>query len=220
MDLVATKPPKTHKELTSGELISELNKENASLYSENDLKTEFFHRFNNRLYQHCERFCLHHRLDMDVLKDVCQDTFLKALKKISSFKLVNTFDEKRINNTISAWLNKIAHNCFMDIFAEKAKFCTLDESYEEMLTEGDLAGEIEFFGLDNNSIKLQQAWDSLSNRERFILILCIEHNCLSNNHLPDDIIEWICFKLKIEKGNIRTIKSRALKKLKEQFLKS
>jgi len=56
--------------------------------------------------------------------------------------------------------------------------------------------------------------DSLNDRERLIINLCLQYDCLDNkNHLPDNIIADICRTLNVKKGNIRVIKLRALQKM-------
>jgi RNA polymerase sigma factor (sigma-70 family) len=181
----------------------------------NDLKVEFHKRVKNRLFQHCLRFCQINRFDDSIAKEIFQKTILKAFDNVNDFDFENAWSEEKFRNKVAAWLNKIAYNLFIDMLKERSKYVALDEDYNAIEDDGPSPDDFEFEQDDMTQLKLQDALDSLNERERFIVNKCIEHNCLDNkDHLPDDVISDICRSLKIKKGNIRVIKLRALKKMR------
>jgi RNA polymerase sigma factor (sigma-70 family) len=135
---------------------------------------------------------------------------------INEFEIKSQISDERISNSFFAWLNTIAHNLYMDFLKERSKTLYSDCSYEELECEEPRPDDFEFEIDQNTDILLQEAWDSLDEREKYIVNICIKYNCLDNkNHLPDNEIKEICKELFIEKGHIRVIKFRALKKLQK-----
>jgi RNA polymerase sigma factor (sigma-70 family) len=202
--------------LTYQNLLLGLKNQGNLPYTPNELKTEFHRRVKNRLFQHCQRFCQKNRLDDFTVKETFQKTIIKGIESINSFEFDKLWSEEKLANKVASWLNKIAFNIFMDLFKERSKEDVLDENYYDMEDDALRPDDFEFENDDMIQVKLQDALDSLNDRERLIVNFCIEHNCLDNmNHLPDDVIADICKSLNIEKGNIRVIKLRALKKMRE-----
>ena len=215
MDIEPSKTTVGLTTLTYRSLLLGLKKPGYLSFTSNELKTEFHRRVKNRLFQHCQRFCYKNRLDDFTAKETFQKTIIRGLDNIGGFEFDNLWSEEKLKNKVAGWLNKIAFNLFMDFFEERSKEDELDENYYEMEDDGLRPDDFEFENDDMIQIKLQDALDSLNNRERLIVNLCIEHNCLDNkNHLPDDVISDICKSLNIKKGNIRVIKLRALKKMR------
>ena len=181
----------------------------------NELKVEFHRRVKNRLYQHCLRYCKKNRMDESTTKDIFQETILKGFDKIGSFRFENTWGEEKLKNMVCAWLNTIASNQIIDLLKEKSKIITIDEDYDEIEEDGAAPDDFEFEQEEITELQLQVALDSLNERERLIINICIKHDCLDNkNHLPDDVLADLCLSLKMKKGNIRTTKLRALKKMR------
>lgn len=213
---------KKTESLTYYELIELLKNCDLTKISLQDLQTEFHKRFKNKLYQNCLRICYHNRISIDTAKDIFQDTIITALEKIKKFSLNETSNENKAKNTIAKWLNKIAFNLFMDYLTEKGKFTHIDSIEEDGLCDDYSLEEIQNIEITGNEpnvgILLQDAWDTLKDREKLILYYCIKYNCLdNNNHLPDDILNQLCLILNIERNYIRLIKLRALGKLKIKF---
>ena len=204
--------------LTLRELIREINKPELFVFSSNQLKAEIYSRLKNRLYRHCEILCRRNRYDESVTKEIFQTTFIKAFNNIGEFKFDPTFCDEKLMNSVSAWLNRIALNSFLDFLTAQNKVSSLDEFFEELESDYQRPDDFEFNQGESTLIRLQEAWDDLNDKEKLILYWCIQYNCLSNNnHLPDKTIEDICQKLTIKKGNIRVIKLRALNKIRSKF---
>jgi len=219
MEIEASKITIQKGTLTLSELINEIKKTELFGFSSNELKTEFYKRFKNRLYQYCQRICFRNRFDNSVVKEICQITFIKALDKIGNFEFEPTVSDEKLKNSVSAYLNKTAFNAFVDYLSVQNKISEIDETFEEQESDYQRPDEFEFNHDENTSVRLQEVFDDLNYKEKVIIYFCIQHNCLSNNnHLPDKSILEICQKLNINKGNIRVIKLRALNKFRAKFL--
>lgn len=217
MEIESSKRVKYLNVLTNLELIHGIQNPVIISISLNELKTELHRRVKNRLFQYCQKLCLRNRFDDSVAKDLFQNTLIKAFAKICDFEISGEVFEKKLENSVFKWLNRIAFNLFIDFLEERAKTKYLGDFLEEL----EEVPELEDFNIEvdeSTNILLQEAWDDLDERERLIFYFCIRYNCLDNkDHLPDDVISRICSSLNTSKGNIRVIKNRALKRLRKRF---
>ncbi len=215
MDIELSKRAKSPQLLTYQSLLSGLKSPENFSFTVNELKTELHRRVINRLYQHCKRLCQKSRLDDSTVKEIVQITLIKALDNISVFVVETSWPEEKFANKVAAWLNTIAYHQFLDLMKERARCCVIDEDYNEIGDEGNRPDEFDFEQNEITELQLQDAMDSLNDREKYIINICMKYNCLDNkNHLPDAVIEDICNSLQLQKGHIRVIKLRALAKLR------
>lgn len=215
MDITPSNKTDSLRALAYRDLLLGFKESSDSPFTLNEFKTEFHRRSKNRLYQRCLTYCQKNRLDDSTAKEIFQKTILKAFEKLDCFEFEISWSEEKLGNKIAAWLNRIAYNLFIDLLKERSKYESLDDGYNDVEDDSFRPDDFEFEQDDTTQLKLQDAWDSLTEREKLIVNLCIKHNCLENkNHLPDDVIADICTSLKINKGNIRSIKYRALVKMR------
>lgn len=220
MDIEPSKKGESPQNLTYQSLFSSLKSPENTSFTENELKTELYRRIKNRLYQCCQRLCAKNRLDDSTAKDITQNSVLKGFNSILTFEFEYSWVEEKIANKVAAWFNTIAHNLYIDLLKEKAKCCEIDGDYDEIVDDGYRPDDFEFEVDDSTELRLQDAMDSLNDRERYIINIYLQHNCLgNNNHLPDEVISDICCSLGITKGNIRVINLRALEKLRTMLKK-
>lgn len=205
--------------LSNSDLIEFLKQPNPSVFSLSQLKTEFHDRFKNRLFQKCERMCNRSRLDTDTAKDIFQETFLKAFVSINKFTLPEELNDQHAVNKITKWLNKIALNLFVDYLSKQKKVSYVEEFNDEasISEEDEFDIELSFNNTINTEVILQTTWDSLTENERLVIIICIKNGCLQNKHMPDGILTEISKRLNVKKDSIRQIKLRALKKFRQAF---
>jgi len=207
--------------LTYQNLLLGLRKPENLPFTANDLKTEFYRRVKNKLFRHCQHFGYKNRLDDFTVKEIFQKTIIRGLDNINTFEFNDHWAEETFGNKIASWLIRIAFNLFMDLFKERSKTDVLEDYYYDVQDDSLRPDDFEFEENEDMDIKLQDALDSLNERERLIVNLCVEHNCLGNDdHLPDDVILDICKCLNIKKGNIRVIKFRAIKKMREKIIQN
>jgi RNA polymerase sigma factor (sigma-70 family) len=221
MDIGPSKRGASPKILTYQNLLSGIKMPESSPFAENELKTELYNRIINKLYQKCERLCKKNRIDDPNPIVLTQDIIIKGFSKISTFVLESSWDEIKCENKIAAWLSVIANNHLIDLLYEKAKSNTDEFEDYEIEDNSQRPDQFEFENDDTIELRLQDAMDGLNNRERYIINVCLKHDCLgNNNHLPDEVIEEICCSLGIKKGHERVIKLRALKKLEQRLKKN
>lgn len=221
MDIEPSKKGESPEILTYQNLLSGFKSPENFPFTPNELKTELYRRIKNRLYQHCLRLCQKNRLDDSTAKEINQNAIIKGFNSISGFEFELSWTEEKFANKVAAWFNTIAFNLFIDLLKEKAKCCPIDDDYGEIEDDGPRPDDFEFEEDDTIGLRLQDAMDSLNDRERYIINVYLKHNCLgNNNHLPDEVIDEICCSLKIKKGNIRAICLRALKKLRTSIKKN
>ncbi len=181
------------------------------------LFSEFHNRFKKRLYRRCCEIAYNNHHDKDLAKTLFQETMIKACNAIRKFKADDLWTEEELKNKVIGWLGVILNNEFKNLCRLKKKqiqISELDHSFDEFEAEYDKVYEDE--EKPNFSFiraKFQNILSTLSDRERYILVMCANHDCLfSNNHLPDDVVEDICKQFNIKSSYIRLIKMRALKK--------
>jgi RNA polymerase sigma factor (sigma-70 family) len=220
MDIEPSKKGLSPQILTYRSLLCGIKKPYDSPFTINELKTELYRRIKNRLYQHCHRLCKKNRLNDSAAIELTQDVVLKGFDNISNFELDLAWDDIKCGNKLAAWFNIIAANHFIDLLKENARRCTVDFEDDDIEDEGLRPDDFEFEKDDTIGLRLQDAMDSLNDRERYIINVCLKHNCLGNkNHLPDKIIDEVCCSLGIKKGHVRVINHRALEKLRAMLKK-
>jgi len=97
--------------------------------------------------------------DEDDAKDICQDTFFKAYKKIKSFKEESKF---------SSWLFKIGYRKALDFMAKKKRQHTI---LHKMETKSELSGSEKEFEVKDADSRIGQIIDNLHPNYRIPLHL-------------------------------------------------
>lgn len=221
MDIEPSKKGGSPQNLTYQNLFSGFKSPENVSFTLNELKTELYRRIKNRLYQYCQRLCQKNRLDDFTAKEINQNAVIKGFNNVLTFDFEFSWTEEKFANKVIAWFNTIAYNLFIDMLKEKAKCCPIDGDYDEVEDDGPRPDDFEFVVDDTTELRLQDAMDSLNDKERYIINIYLKHNCLgNNNHLPDEVINDICCSLGITKGNIRVINLRALEKLRTMLKKT
>lgn len=221
MDIDPSKKGESPQLLTYQSLLFGIKMPENPPFTLSELKTELYRRIKNRLYQYCQRLCLKNRLDDSIAKEITQVATLKGFESINSFNFENDWTELKCSNKIAAWFNKIATNLYNDILKKKAQYVLIEEYSDDIEDDGSRPDDYEFEVDDTIELRLQDAMDSLNDKERYLINICLKHNCLgNNNHLPDEVIDEVCDSLRIKKGHDRVIKLRALRKLRAKLEKS
>ncbi|HMM12890.1 MAG TPA: sigma-70 family RNA polymerase sigma factor [Bacteroidales bacterium] len=87
--------------------------------------------------------------------------------------------------------------------------------FEDALSEVDFFDEAEHQMGDQlfKHPKIIEAWNTLDEREQDILYSTLDYK-IRNIHVPDFIMRALCLRYQIEQGHVRTIRHRAIEKLK------
>ncbi|MDJ1485984.1 sigma-70 family RNA polymerase sigma factor [Cytophagaceae bacterium YF14B1] len=180
---------------------------------------EFVNRFGKYLYSQCYQACQGLADAQELACDLTQDVFLKIWLDPSTFNEDGITDPVRLRKRIKAWLSRIARNRFNDYFDEFriGGVEYLDEKQMEQLTEPE-----HVFFERIPSEKIEKALATLSARSLDILRTYMEYGDIDNPkaHLPDKQLKILTERYQTSSDNVRQIKHRAIKSLKEYFQKN
>lgn len=187
-------------------------------------KAEFYQRYNSFLLTTCYRVCKSFDSGNELAEDIFQNTMLKAIDGIKSVYDKANETTTNLDKQIKRWLSSIAQNELNEFLRKNPdeKFLSLPDrvATSEIEIEFDLAEEpkdpvknSQFGYLDTDKIM-----SVLSDRERYILMVYFNYYDKEepNRHLPDQEIERLCKMFDINPPNLRQIKKRALKKLRDK----
>jgi RNA polymerase sigma-70 factor (ECF subfamily) len=93
-----------------------------------------FEKIYNKYFQKVYRYCCINTNNVEIAKDICQESFVKAWEKIKDFKMEGQW-------SFQAFLFTIARNKIIDDSRKKNEF-SLDE-FENTTTSEDLYSEID-----------------------------------------------------------------------------
>lgn len=126
------------------------------------------------------------------------------------------YDYKKYKVSFEAWMSRIAQRAWLDIKhkellgsnaempepAVDAQVFEFDESFEEPLP-------------DIKEALLDNALHQLTEKEYDVLMTYIEYDTDKKKHIPDSVIKDLTVKYQTTAVNLRQIKCRALKKVKD-----
>jgi RNA polymerase sigma-70 factor (ECF subfamily) len=150
------------------------------------------------LYKHyfprIYRYCKANIYRDDLATDICQETFLKAWKAFSAFKVKD-------GGTVQAYFFRIARNLIIDLSRKKKEFSLT--FYEDIVGDEDVNQNID---REDEIKKMKQVLAKLPEKERQILLL---------RYFEDLSHKETAKILGIKEGALRVRTTRLLKKLKE-----
>lgn len=185
-----------------------------NLYELNMIQQEFYRRYSGYIYKVATFACRYQPNPADLAKDVLMLTFTIAFNKIELLKLGKEVNDSEVQLVVKAWLGKIANRQFLNYINKFGK-----ESYP--LLDDNAVPSKELDEDEDHNILLpkypfDKALDSLSERDRDVLLTYADYNCISTKkHLPDSVMKQLCKTYKTNSGNIRQIKTRSLKNIKQ-----
>ena len=173
---------------------------------------ELYRRHVKYLYSVCRKYSKGLGGD-DAAEDLTSETFKLIYEKgASTFKPGSASDSDGMRRHVRAWLGRIAHNLACDVFRGRVPEIRLEED------QRDSAGNQESpEDLERSSRLLALMEKILTKRELDVLRVTSQYVDLRKPHqkLPDDVLEDLARQWGVTHENIRQIKSRALKKLKQ-----
>lgn len=232
MEVKASEQTRPLKEILCGELLVRLKGTDPKNSLNTEFHREFCLRFEKFLYKCCTIVCSNHGASVDIADDIFQETIIKALKKIHLFNYDPSEPDPIIVKRICGWLGKIANYTLIDFLENNCK----EEKVNESMME-EIVDEVSFDSFDENShigisfgrLRLQEALATLSERERYIIMVFANYDCLNlahlsntdnetdskvkEKHLPNEVITQLTSDLNVTKGNLRILKNRAIKKI-------
>lgn len=174
--------------------------------------------------------------------ELVQETMIQAYKAAHTFRAGDVSDAEVARRRTLAWLGRIAHNLHWSALRQQRGVLVgslprhdgEDESQlsakGRRLSPGELHREIKdaegvVSGDDNNdpvSLRrrlLREALDTLTDRERDILIATFDHHVRGQKQqrLPNAVVKAICETYNISSAYLRQLRKRALEKI-EQYV--
>lgn len=171
----------------------------------------FYLRYSEYLWKVCSIVCRTHPQATELSQDVFQQTMTKVYLSAGSYN-------KDISS-VKTWISKIARNEFLNwvqeskntlLFLEDLKDIDADEvPYDDSPLEAEEIPESQ----------VEKALSHISEKEKVVVMtyMMYYNDDEPNRHLPDSVLNDLCKYLNTSAENVRKIKSRALKKLKNQL---
>ena len=146
------------------------------------------------------------------VEDLVQETFFRAFERASSYRSGDALDEDSERRRSRAWLGRIAQHLLADWLADAREISA--SPYLDTLAEPEAGPP------SSRSPKLRlmcEALDTLSERERDVLRVAALYFRPGEEHqrLPNEVSAELGRRWQTTNENIRAIRSRATKKLKE-----
>lgn len=185
--------------------------------SEKELATkELFLRYRKPLSKRLKKRLSQY--DDDFLADFVIETFTIVFENPKQFKRKTDENEDLKERRFMRWMTVIANNLYNSWIKKQADVSTMNDEFwtltAERISEPNLNSE------EPSSEKarlIDEAMCELSDRDKEILFACYEHHPDITNpqsKLPRSVIAELCDHFKTTPENIRTIRSRAKKKVK------
>lgn len=165
---------------------------------------KIYHKYYEDLYTLCRKVC-----GDDGSADL---VFGKTWKKIWNKPEYNYQEYK---TTFMVWASVIAKRTWLDL-KSKMVLRTEFEIFPEIAVEAqeyEISEESELTNI--NEVLLEEALHQLTDKEYDILMTYIEFDTDQKKHVPDSIIKELTTKYQTTPANLRKIKSRSLKKVKD-----
>jgi RNA polymerase sigma factor (sigma-70 family) len=146
------------------------------------------------------------------VEDLVQETFFRAFARASTFSADEALDEVAEQRRSRAWLGRIAQRLLADWLADAREVSA--SPYLETLAEPEASPP------SSRSPKLRllrEALDTLTERERDVLRVAALYFRPGEEHqrLPNQVAEELARRWQTNNENVRAIRSRATKKLKQ-----
>lgn len=146
------------------------------------------------------------------VEDLVQETFFRAFARAATYRAAEATDEDSERRRTRAWLGRIAQNLLADWLSDAREVSA--SPYLDTLAEPEAGPS------SSRSPKLRllrEALDTLSERERDVLRVAALYFRPGEEHqrLPNDVSAELARRWGTTSENVRAIRSRATKKLKE-----
>jgi RNA polymerase sigma factor (sigma-70 family) len=150
------------------------------------------------------------------IEDLIQETFFRAFARAGTFRAAQYLDEEAERRRTRAWLGRIAQNLVADWLTDAREVSA--SPYLDTLAEPEAGPS------SSRSPRLRlmrEALDTLSERERDVLRVAALYFRPGEEHqrLPNEVSAELAKRWETTSENVRAIRSRATKKLKEYLEK-
>ncbi len=205
-------PTIAERELDEAELLELVADRERSPDRARRAQAEFYSRHVRFLYGALRR----HRADLlemagHTAEDLAQETFQRAFEYAHTFDRGDANDADRLRRRSRAWLGRIAHNLLKDSLARPREIVA-PTHVESASTEGIA----EPSSGSPQLAALIEGLATLSDREQDVLrVTALYQRAGAHQRLPNEVSRELASRWGTSNENVRAIRSRAMKKLKE-----
>jgi RNA polymerase sigma factor (sigma-70 family) len=208
-------PPPVVDRASDAELLERVSQRTTNGSAARAAETEFYDRHARYLY--CvlvQRVRRPLALSGREVEDLVQETFFRAFERAGTYHAGDAWDQDSQRRRSRAWLGRIAERLLADWLAGMREVSA--SPYLETLAEPEPSPP------SSRSPKLhalREALDTLNERERDVLRVAALYFRPGEDHqrLPNEVSAELARRWQTTSENIRAIRSRAVKKLKEHL---
>jgi RNA polymerase sigma factor (sigma-70 family) len=177
---------------------------------------EFDRRHRSYLMYICGRYA-HRIFDQMQIEELVQEIFIRISLKAHTYKDNGLQDYEQLRRRTRSWLAVIARNCYIDMLEGRISVEDEhidDERYAQFPSETSEEEDLdEEFPASQDNICLREALLKVLNKRQRV-ILQISYDYYESEEEKEKTLKKLAESLAITPANLRTIRSRAIKKLK------
>ena len=213
LSFAAFVPADTAPHVSDAELLERVSQRSSDARAARDAEAEFYDRHARYLYGVLlQRVRRPLALSGREVEDLVQETFFRAFARANSYSAGDTWDQDSQRRRSRAWLGRIAQHLLADWLADAREVSA--SPYLDTLAEPEAGPP------SSRSPKLRlmrEALDTLTERERDVLRVAALYFRPGEEHqrLPNDVSAELARRWQTTNENLRAIRSRATKKLKQ-----
>lgn len=178
---------------------------------------EFYSRYRGYIERLCSRVCFSFEKHYNGIEDaVFSNTLARVYEGAETFMTIEDITDPASKNIrMKAWLGKIAETELYKLLNEEKNYARTTELKEDMMVFDVLPQEAnEETPPSAEMLAFESAWQTLSEREQDILRYSFLYH-EEGKYMPHGIILMLCDLYCMLPTNIRQVRCRALRKLKE-----
>lgn len=148
------------------------------------------------------------------VEELVQDTFLRAFQKAGTFRPPLNAEGKALTRAVRGWIGEIALNIYRDDQRKRENSPEIQPLHEVSRIVSTSEAST---GTPAKLVALRQAWETLSEKQQTVLRVTFFHNKPGEKYqrVPTGEATRLARDLDTTTENVRVIRSRGLKKLKE-----
>jgi RNA polymerase sigma-70 factor, ECF subfamily len=210
---VGTRPDLSH-ESDSDLLVYMTMREDDALVAD-EAWAELYRRHAKYVLGVCQRACQGILSDGSA-EELTHDTLLRAYERASTFNADGVPEPERQRFLVRAWLGRIAQNILNDRLRGLSGAIVINLDADEWATITDDHDQ----GCSSHSLRIKligECLEALAEREKHVLRITMQHFKPKEPHqrLPNEVSEDLARALQTTPENIRQLRRRAMRKVKE-----
>ena len=177
---------------------------------------EFYER--HKLYLYAVILRSHGKsLGLEGVSDMTTEAFMRVFERAETYKPCGSTDTDVQRQNVRAWVGAIANNVCMDHFRDPDTRLVLVDEWAEDRAPTHCYKEEECVELSDELRLIHEAMCTLTEREQEVLRVTMAYwkSDGSQERLPNDVAEDLARSFDTTSANIRKIRERAMKKVRE-----